>query len=149
MKILGRQIAGVILLLSVIFSTTIALADTTPFNKTVEGISNYAVTGESYASNIQLAGYNSRDNKFYTNLTAETTKTIPAGSVANFYYDINVFNGTSTSLGNLGVGGTLANISAAADSKTVQANNQVVTLSSPLTAQFTDVVTIDHVTITP
>src|SRR5659263_78023 len=140
MKILGRQIAGVIVLLSVIFSTTTALADSTPFNQTVEGNSNYIVTGKSYATNIQLAGYDSTNNKFYTNMTAETTKTISAGGVATFNYEINVFDGTSTSLGNLGSYATPQTIVAAADSKTVQANNQVVTLSSPLTAQFSTVV---------
>jgi len=148
MKILSRQIAGVILLLSVIFNATIAFADT-PFNQTVEGNSNYIVTGESYASNIQLAGYDSTNNKFYTNLTAETTKTISVGGVATFNYEINVFDGTSTPLGSLGSYATPQTIVAAADSPTVQANNKIVTLSSPLTAKFTTVVTIDSVTITP
>lgn len=36
--------------------------------ETIEGTSNYYVTGESYASNIQLAGYNFRDKNFYTKL---------------------------------------------------------------------------------
>lgn len=148
MKILKRQMAGIVILLSVIFNTTIALADT-PFNQTVEGNSNYTVTGESYATNIQLAGYNSRDQKFYTNLTAETTKTVAAGGVVTFNYEINVFDGTSTLLGNLGSYVTPQTIVAAADSTTVQANNKIVTLSSPLTAQFTTVVTIDHTTIAP
>ncbi|MCB2293652.1 hypothetical protein LGK95_08960 [Clostridium algoriphilum] len=148
MKILSRKIAGFIFLLSVIFNTTIALADT-PFNQTVEGNSNYIVTGESYATNIQLAGYDSRNNKFYTNLTAETTKTIAVGGVATFNYEINVFDGTSTTLGNLGSYETPQTIVAAADSTTVQANNKIVTLSSPLTAQFSTVVTIDSTTIAP
>ncbi|HEY8805305.1 MAG TPA: ice-binding family protein [Clostridium sp.] len=117
--------------------------------KTVEGFSYYFVTGESYASNIQFAGYNSRDKKVYTNLTAETTKTVAAGKVATFDYEINVFDGTSKLLGNLGSYGTPQTIEVAAGSQTVKENNQVVTLSSPLTAQFREVVTIDSVTITP
>ena len=124
MKILIRMLAVVILLLPVIFGTTKALA--VPFNQTVEGSSNYLVTGESYASNIQLAGYDSTNNKFYTNLTAETTKTISAGGVATFNYEINVFDGTSTPLGNLGSYATPQTIVAAADSQTVQANNKIV-----------------------
>ena len=117
--------------------------------KTVEGISKYFVTGESYASNIQLAGYNSRDKKFYTNITSETTKTVAAGKVATFNYEINVFNETSTLIGNLGSYETPQTIVAAVGLNTVQINNQVITLSSPLTAKFAEVVTIDSVTITP
>jgi len=152
MKIFSKQIAGVasvIFLLSVIFNTTTALAADIPFNQTVEGNSNYIVTGESYATNIQLAGYDSKTNKFYTNLTAETTKTIAAGGVATFNYEINVFDGTSTPIGNLGSYLLPETIVAAADSKSVQATNKTVTLSSPLTAKFATVVTIDSTTIAP
>ena len=117
--------------------------------KTVEGFSYYFVTGESYASNIQFTGYNCRDKKFYTNLTAETTKTVAAGTVATFNYEINIFDGASTPLGNLGSYVTPQNISAAAGSQTVQINNKIITLSSPLTAKLSTVVTIDSVTITP
>ena len=148
MKILSRKIAGVVLLLSVIFGTTTAFAATS-FNQTVEGSSNYTVTGESYATNIQLAGYDSKNNKFYTNLTAQTTKTVAVGQIATFNYDINVFDGTSTSLGNLGSFATPQTIAGAVGLQTVQANNQIVTLASPLTAQFTTVVTIDSTTIAP
>lgn len=117
--------------------------------KTVEGISKYIVTGESYASNIEFTGYNSRDRKFYTNLTAETTKTIAASKVATFNYEINIFDGTSTLLGQLGRYATPQIIQAAVGSQTVQINNQVVTLTSPLTTQFKEVVIIDSVIITP
>lgn len=140
---------AMVMLLLPVFGTTLVFAAGTPFNQTVEGSSNYFVTGESFATNIQLAGYNSQDQKFYTNLTAETTKIIAAGGVATFNYDINVFDGTSISIGNLGSYAIPQTIVAAADSQTVQANNKVVTLASPLTAQFTTVVTIDSVTITP
>ena len=137
------------LLLSVVFSTTSVSAASIPFNQTVEGNSNYVVTGESYATNIQLAGYDSVGNKFYTSLTAETTKTVAAGSVATFNYEINVFDGTSKLLGSLGSYAIPQTIPAAAGATTVQANNQVLTLSSPLTAEFRDVVTIDNVSIAP
>lgn len=145
----SRMLAIATIFISIVFSTVVASAASTPFNQTVEGNSNYIVTGESYATNIQLAGYDSKSNKFYTNLTAETTKTIPAGGVATFNYEINVFDGTSTPLGNLGSYATPQTIVAAADSKTVQAKNKIVTLSSPLTAQFSTVVTIDSTTIAP
>ncbi|MBU3177213.1 hypothetical protein KPL47_12725 [Clostridium estertheticum] len=148
MKILKREMAGIIVLLSVLFNTTIAFA-AAPFNQTVEGNSNYFVTGESFASNIQLAGYNSRDKAFYTNFNAQTTKPVAVGSVATFNYEISVFDGTSISLGNLGSYAIPQTIIAAAGSQSVQANNKIVTLSSPLTAQFVAVVTIDSVTITP
>jgi hypothetical protein len=147
-KKLIRKLAITMLFLPIIFGTTIVFA-ATPFNQTVEGSNNYVVTVESYATNIQLAGYNSRDQKFYTNLTAETTKPVSVGAVATFNYEINVFDGTSTSLGNLGSYTIPQTIIAAADSQTVQANNKVITLASPLTAQFTTVLTIDSDTITP
>ena len=62
---------------------------------------------------------------------------------------INVFDGTSILLGSLGSFAIPQTIIAAAGSQSVQANNKIVTLSSPLTAQFATVVTIVSVTITP
>ena len=148
MKMRRCAIATFTLILSFVVSTTIALV-ATPFNKTVEGVNSYDVTGESYASNIEFAGYNSRDNKFYTNLTVETTKAVAAGSIATFSYDINVFDGNSSNIGELGTGGILATVAAPAGLTTVQANNKIITLTTPLTSAFNEVVTIDHVSITP
>ncbi|MCB2293654.1 DUF3494 domain-containing protein [Clostridium algoriphilum] len=117
--------------------------------KTVEGFNYYFVTGESYASNIKFVGYNSRNKKFYTNITAGTTKTVSAGGVAIFNYGIHIFDGTSKLLGNLGSYATPQTIEAAANSQTVQVKNNIVTLTSPLTTEFREVVTIDSVSVTP
>lgn len=148
MKISKLGLSISTLLFSVIFGTTIAFADS-PANITIEGNSNLIVTGESYATNIQLAGYNSRNKKFYTNFAAETTKAVATGSIATFKYDINVFDGTSVLLGNLGSYTAPQTIAAAAGSQTVQVNNQVLTLASPLTSEFKEVINIDSVTIAP
>ena len=147
MKRIKYVIASAVLAISLL-SSTVALAAGTPGNVTVEGNATYFVTGESFASSITFAGYNSRDKKMYVNFTAETTKIVTA-LTPTFNYDINVFDGTSTSLGNLGSYAVPETLEGTLAASTAQATNKDVVLDTPLTANYSLVVTIDTVTLTP
>lgn len=118
-----------------------------PSNMTIEGEDSYFVTGESYPTTIQVAGYNSRDNLLYINSDFETTKTVQAGETATFSYYIEVFDSSGAELGTLGSYATPETVPAAVGATTVSVTNEAVTLTGALTAGNRTIVTIKGVAI--
>ncbi len=118
-----------------------------PADTTVEGVGNYYVTGESYPSIITLAGYNSRDNILYNNLTMETTKAVTTGNVATFSYYIEVFNASGENIGGVGSADTPETVTGADGATTVAVSNKAIALTDNLTAQFNVVVVVTSVTV--
>ena len=127
--------------------STIYAAD--PIQSTVEGTSNYFVTGESYVSDIVFSGYNSRDSKTYLNMAFETKKTVAAGKTATFNYYVEVFDNAGTKIGGVGTSLAPETITTADGATTADLKNKLVTMTSALTAEYRVVVTVKNVTVTP
>jgi hypothetical protein len=113
---------------------------------TVEGQSTHFSTGESYANNVILTGYNSRDKKLYLNYDLVTTRTVAAGEVATFNYNIKVFNNLSSEIG------SYASDAGSPESTTAGANtlgvtNREITLSAALPDSFRVIITVNSVSV--
>jgi len=143
-KTLRRVVAVIVVLAFAASLGAVALAQ--PAQLTVEGQGDYFVTGESYPKSIQMAGYNSRDDKLYLNFGLETTKTVETTQTATFNYFVEVFDGNGAVLGT--VGSYIAPLTAAGSAgvKTATVTNKEVGLSS-LTAAYRTVITVKEVTI--
>lgn len=122
---------------------SIVLATTT----TVEGQGNYFVTGESYPTSIQMAGYNSRDKKLYMNLDLKTTKTVGSTQTASFHYFIEVFDGGGGVLGTAGSFDIPETVSGIAGADTATVTNKEVVLANVLTAAYRTVITVKEVVV--
>ena len=126
--------------------SSFALAQT-PAQLTVEGQGDYFVTGESYPTKIQVAGYDSRAKKLYLNFDLETTKTVEPTQTATFNYFVEVFNGSGTVLGTVGSYDQPQTASGSAGATTATVTNKEVGLSSALTSAYRVVITVKEVTI--
>ncbi len=120
----------------------------TPEQKTVEGQGDYFVTGESYPTAIQMAGYNSRDKILYTNFDLETTKTVEVEETAEFKYFIEVFNNNGEVLGTAGsFAEPEAKSGNAGENTATVTNKEVVLAPDDLTAGYRSVITVKEVDI--
>lgn len=115
----------------------------------MEGRANYFVAGESYPTKVQVAGYDSRDNKLYFNFDLETTKTVGSTQTATFSYFVEVFDGGGAVLGTVGSYGTPETVAGSTGAKTATVTNKEVGLTGPLTAAYGAIVTVKEVTLTP
>ncbi len=140
-----KVLTSTLIISLIVFNSLVIFAE--PINITVEGEGNYFVTGESYPTMIQIAGYNSRDNKLYINSDFVTNKTVEAAEAATFNYYIEIFNGLGTELGNLGSYDVPDEAIAAVGETTVSIVNEEISLTSPLTAENRTVITIKSVII--
>lgn len=127
--------------------SSFALAQTSPAQLIVEGQGDYFVTGESYPTRIQMAGYSSRDNKLYLNFDLETTKS--GTGRATFKYFVEVFDGDGAVLGTVGSYNVPVEASGTEQNpKTATVTNKEVDLgSNSLTAAYRVVITVKEVTI--
>lgn len=141
-----RRIAGIIV--GVVFAASLSvLAFAQPAQYTVEGQGDYFVTGESYPTRIQLAGYNSRDQKLYLNFDLETTKTVGATQTATFNYFVEVFDGNGVALGTVGSYNAPVTAASSTGAKTTTVANKEVSLGSDLTVAYRVVITVKDVII--
>lgn len=139
-KTLRRVVAVIVLLAFAASLGAVALA------QTVEGQGDYFVTGESYPTSIQMAGYSSRDKKLYLNFGLKTDKTVGAGQIATFNYFVEVFDGNGAVLGTVGSYDVPVTAGGSAGATTATVTNKEVVLSS-LTAAYRTVITVKEVTI--
>lgn len=136
------------LLLTVFFILALAgSALAQPAQITVEGQGDYFVTGESYPTSIQMAGYNSRDDKLYMTFELETTKAVDVAEVATFGYFIEVFDGDGEEIGNAGTYAAPETVAGAAGAQTASVTNEEIDIAPALTAAFRAVITVKEVTI--
>jgi hypothetical protein len=139
-KTLRRVVAVIVVLAFAASLGAVALA------QTVEGQGDYFVTGESYPTSIQMAGYNSRDGKLYLNFDLETTKTVGTTQTATFKYFVEVFDGNGAVLGTVGSYDVPETAAGIAGATTATVTNKEVGLSS-FTAAYRTVITVKEVTI--
>lgn len=139
-KTLRRVVAVIVVLAFAASLGAVALA------QTVEGQGDYFVTGESYPTSIQMAGYNSRDGKLYLNFGLETTKTVGGTQTATFKYFVEVFDGAGGVLGTVGSYDAPETVAGGTGATTATVTNKEVGLSS-LTAAYRVVITVKEVTI--
>lgn len=114
----------------------------TPEEIIFEGTGEIIITGESYPSNIQLAGYNSRDNVLFINFTLETIKTVNEDQRATFSYYIEVFNSSSMMIGNLGTLESPIMSIGNLGSKITVVNDKKIILSNSLTEEHRVVINV-------
>ncbi|MCA1031198.1 hypothetical protein LCL95_09200 [Bacillus timonensis] len=88
---------------------------------TVEGDTTRFVTGEAYASLVEVAGYDEAADKLYLNLEFATTK-----DISTLSYTVKVYNGSSTKL--------------------VELTSQAATVTSTRTAKATPVIDVADLT---
>lgn len=130
----------IFLAILLIATASIVKAAPAPENQTVEGEGNHFVTGESFPSSINVVGYDVTNNKYYLNFTLTTTKTTPA----TVEYYIDVFNEAGTKLET--DGDYSATTTAAMSGQTLDIKNKVVSLTGPLTAKYSLIITVKKVT---
>ncbi|MDO9574019.1 MAG: hypothetical protein Q7I94_03405 [Candidatus Contubernalis sp.] len=94
-KMLAYNLVFIIIFLIVLCVTFMA-------QDTVVGEGSYVVTGESYPTSIQTAGYNSKDSRLYVNFQLYTEKEVGPEEKAVFYYFVEVFDGHGNELGRAG-----------------------------------------------
>lgn len=108
----------------------------------LEGTGEIVITGESYPSNIQLAGYNSRENVLFINFTLETIKTVNEDQRATFSYYIEIFNSSSIMIGNLGTLESPIMSIGNLGSKITVINDKNIILSNSLTESYRVVINV-------
>lgn len=107
----------------------------------MEGQGYLFVTGESFPTLIQVAGYNSRDRQLYLNIDFETTKTVNANQTATFRYVVEVFDMNSNVIGNL-----KTSVQGGAGAQTASVRSLPVSIAPPLPAHYR-VVTVTSVEV--
>lgn len=140
--------ALVILLLVTIllFSATAVLA----YNDvTVAGDSTHFSEGNAYPSQIQIAGYDAKNDKLYLNFTLTTTEDM-TGVTPTFEYYVSVFDGTSGSEGTvLGTSGSYSTPNSKTGSLGVQSatvtNEELISITA-FPAAYRIVITVKQVT---
>lgn len=100
------------------------------------------VTGESYPTCIQIAGYDSRAKKLYLNIVRKTIRTIPENKKPKFDYFVEVFGGVGVALGTKGSYTSLEKVTEAVNTNTATVTNLDVLLPTGLTAAYHVVVTV-------
>lgn len=113
-----------------------------PEETILEGTGEMIITGESYPSNIQIAGYNSRDNMLFINFTLETVKSVNGGQRVTFSYYIEVFNSSSIMIGNLGTLESPIMSIGSLGSKITTVNDEKITLLNGLTEEHRVVINV-------
>lgn len=113
----------------------------------VEGEGVYVITGESYPTLIQVAGYNIRDKELYINYNLETTKNVNAGEVATFNYFLEIFDDTSSLIGTDGTLASPITIDAQRGEQSVSITDENISLSKSLTREYRIVITVKRIDI--
>lgn len=113
-----------------------------PEETILEGTGEMIITGESYPSNIQIAGYNSRDNMLFINFTLETVKSVNGDQRVTFSYYIEVFNSSSIMIGNLGTLESPIMSIGSLGSKITTVNDKKITLLNGLTEEHRVVINV-------
>lgn len=108
----------------------------------LEGTGEMIITGESYPSNIQIAGYSSRDNMLFINFTLETVKIVTEGQRVTFSYYIEVFNSSSIMIGNLGTLESPIMSIGSLGSEIAVVNDEKITLLNRLTEEYRVVINV-------
>jgi hypothetical protein len=113
----------------------------------IEGQGDYQVTGSSYPTNIQIAGYNIRDNNLYINFNFKTTYSVVGTKTATFHYFIEIFDINSKVIGRNGNMTSPLSIKGPLGSQTASVDNHIVSLRAPLSPHYRVVITIVNVFI--
>lgn len=90
-----------LLILTLVFLLSMysyALADPEPMQRSVDGQGDYFVTGDAFPTDIQIAGYDSRDKELYINFEVAPT----VGAIDGFVYVLQTFDSAGNQIGNVG-----------------------------------------------
>jgi hypothetical protein len=119
-----------------------------PAQDSYEGEGFHFVSGESFPTAIQVAGYDQKTRNYYLNYTLHTEKAVDPAEVVTFDYVIEVFNSSGVKIGNLGTFDTPEQESGDAGDSDVEVQNSEITIDAPgLPAAYRVVITVTDTTI--
>jgi len=92
----------VVALMLILAPASVTWAQDEPAQNSYEGEGFHFISGESFPTDIQAAGYDQKNRTYYLNYTLHTTKVVNPGSTAIFNYVIEVFDDNGATIGSLG-----------------------------------------------
>jgi hypothetical protein len=92
----------VVALMLILAPASVTWAQDEPAQNSYEGEGFHFISGESFPTDIQVAGYDQKNRTYYLNYTLHTTKVVNPGSTATFNYVIEVFDDNGATIGSLG-----------------------------------------------
>jgi hypothetical protein len=113
-------------------------------NQTIEGSQEYTSTGTSYPTDIEMAGYNTRDKLLFLNSRLITNKNT-TGKTPTFYYFISIFDQNSNVIGTLGDYDNPMSIVGTLNEPSVELTNEIITLNTDLTKAYRILIVIKSV----
>ena len=76
----------VVALMLILAPASVTWAQDEPAQNSYEGEGFHFISGESFPTDIQVAGYDQKNRTYYLNYTLHTTKVVNSGSTATFNY---------------------------------------------------------------
>ncbi|TYO96466.1 hypothetical protein [Desulfallas thermosapovorans] len=114
-----------------------------PAQNSYEGEGFHFISGESFPTAIQVAGYDQKTKRYYLNYTLHTTKDVGVSETATFSYVIEVFDENGAQIGNLGTFDTPETATGEVGSSDASVENSEITIADPgLPAAYRVVITI-------
>ncbi|MGR6836840.1 hypothetical protein [Syntrophomonas erecta] len=134
--------------LMLLFTSASGIWAQAPAQNSYEGEGFHYISGESFPTDIQVAGYDQKTLKYYLNYTLHTTKTVEAAETATFSYVIEAFNDSGVQIGNLGTFDVPETAAGDTGSTDASVKNSEITIDSPgLPAAYRIVITISETVV--